>query len=326
MNNNRKRSRRGFIASASAAALLAPYVVRAQGAWPEKQVRIIIPFGPGGPSDVTARVVLTKAVERLGKTVLFDNKAGASGAIGVEALRNAAGDNHTFLAATTGILCITPQLQSVPYDVERDLVPVARTVTGWTGMAVHPSVPANNVAEFVAYAKANPGKINFGSPGQATLFHIVGEMLNVEAGIQMVNVPYKGSAAALQDLLAGRVQLQFDPGTLPLIADGRLKGLAVVGTKRWPRQPNLPTLSEQGYGKMGGESWHGIVAAKGTPQPIVDALSNAIRDALKSPDVVERLGGVQHFDSYLSSADFRALIGRERQTYAEVIRKANIKV
>ncbi len=227
---------------------------------------------------------------------------------------------------TTGILCITQHLQPVPFDADKDFIPVARTATGWTGMAVHPSLPVGTVAEFVAYAKSNPGTINFGSPGQATLFHIVGEMLNVEAGIHMTNVPYKGSAPALQDLVAGQIQLQFDPGTLPLIADGRLKGLAVIGDRRWPLKPDMPTLREQGYAKTGGDSWHGIVAIRDTPQPVVDALSKAIESALKSPDVVEKLANVQHFDSFLAPEAFRDKIVQERKTYGEVIRKANIKV
>lgn len=325
MTNHRTRGRRRFIA-VSAATLLAPHVVRAQKAWPEKQVKIIIPFAPGGPSDVTARIVLAKALAELGQTALFDNRAGASGMIGAEVFKSAAPDNHTFFAVTTGILCITQHLQPVPFDADKDFIPVARTATGWTGMAVHPSLPVSNVAEFVAYARANPGKINFGSPGQATLFHIVGEMLNVEAGIRMTNVPYKGSAPALQDLVAGQIQLQFDPGTLPLIADGRLKGLAVVGDKRWPRKPDMPTLREQGYAKTGGDSWHGIVAIRGTPQSVVDTLSKAIERALKSPEVIEKLANVQHFDSYLAPDAFREKIVRERRTYGEVIQKANIKV
>jgi tripartite-type tricarboxylate transporter receptor subunit TctC len=312
--------------AASAATVLTPSLSRAQKAWPEKQVRIIIPFGAGGPSDVTARIVVAKAVSLLGQTALFDNKAGASAMIGAEAFKNAAPDNHTFLAATTGMMCITQHLQPIPFDPDTDFIPVARTVTGWTGMAVHPSLPVSTVAEFVAYAKANPGKINYGSPGLATLFHIVGEMLNVEAGIQMVNVPYKGSAPALQDLLAGQIQLQFDPGTLPMIVDGRLKGLAVIGDKRWPRKPDLPTLAEQGYAKTGGDSWHGIVAIKGTPQPVIDALSKAIEEALKSPDVIEKLANVQHFDSYLGPTAFASRIVEERKTYAEVIKRAGIKL
>ena len=177
----------------------------------------------------------------------------------------------------------------------------------------------SNVAEFVAYAKANPGKINFGSPGQATLFHIVGEMLNVEAGTQMTNVPYKGSAPALQDLVAGQIQVQFDPGTLPLIADGRLKGLAVVGDRRWPRKPDMPTLSEQGYAKTGGDFWHGIVANRGTPQPVVDALSKAIEKALKSPDVIEKLANVQHFGSFLATGR----LSREDRPGAQDLRRGN---
>lgn len=325
MTNQRARGRRRFIV-ASTATLFAPHVVRAQKPWPEKQVKIIIPFAPGGPSDVTARIVIAKALSQLGQTALFENRAGASGMIGAEAFKSATPDNHTFFAVTTGILCITQHLQPVPFDADKDFIPVARTATAWTGMAAHPSVPANNVAELVAYARANPGKINFGSPGQATLFRIVGEMLNVEAGIQMINVPYKGSAPALQDLVAGQIQVQFDPGTLPLIADGKLKGLAVIGDKRWPRMPDMATLSEQGYAKTGGESWHGIVAIKGTPQSVVDTLSTAIGDALKAPDVVDKLAKVQHFDSFLPPDAFRERIVQERNTYAEVIRKAGIKL
>jgi tripartite-type tricarboxylate transporter receptor subunit TctC len=151
-------------------------------------------------------------------------------------------------------------------------------------------------------------------------------MFNVEAGIHMVNVPYKGSAPALQDLLAGQIQVQFDPGTLPMIADGRLKGLAVIGDKRWPGKPDLPTLAEQGYGRTGGESWHGVAAQKGTPQPVVDALSSAIEEALRDPEVVEKLANVQHFGSFLGPQAFRAKIAQERKAYGEVIGRANIKL
>jgi tripartite-type tricarboxylate transporter receptor subunit TctC len=326
MTDYHARGRRRFIAASAAATLLAPQLARAQKAWPERQVRIIIPYAPGGPTDVTTRIVLTKALELLGQTALFDNRAGASGLIGAEVFKNAAPDGYTFLAATVGILCITQHLQPVPYDADKDFIQVARTVTGWTGMAVHPSLPVNNVAEFVAYAKANPGKINFGSPGQATLFHIVGEMLNLEAGIQMTHIPYKGSAPALQDLLSGQIQVQFDPTTLAPIADGRLKGLAVIGDSRWPGKPDLPTLKEQGYGKTGGDSWYGIVAIKGTPQSIVDTLANAIGEALKSQSVIEKLANVQHFDSFLPLNAFADKIVQERASYGEVIRKGNIKI
>jgi tripartite-type tricarboxylate transporter receptor subunit TctC len=324
MNNRTAGGRRRFIV-ASAATVIAPGIARAES-WPKKQVRIIIPYAPGGPTDVTTRIVLAKALSDLGQSALFDNRAGASGMIGAEVFRNATRDDHTFLAATVGMLCITEHLQPTPYNADEDFIPVARIVTGWTGMAVHPSLPVGNIAEFVAYCKANPGRINYGSPGQATLFHIIPEMLNVEAGIQMTHIPYKGSAPALQDLLAGQIQVQFDPSTLPPIADGRLKGLAVIGDKRWPGKPDLPTLAEQGYGKTGGDSWYGIVAIKGTPQPIVDTLSRAIDNALKSPDVIEKLANVQHFGSYLSPDAFRAKILEERAVYGDVIRRANIKV
>jgi tripartite-type tricarboxylate transporter receptor subunit TctC len=322
----RTGGRRRFLVASAVAGLFAPAIVRAQKAWPTKQVKIIIPYAPGGPTDVTTRIVLTQAMTSLGQSALFDNRAGASGIIGAEVFKTSSPDGATFFAATVGILCITQHLQPIPYDADRDFVPVARTVTGWTGMAVHPSVPAKTLAEFVAYAKANPGKINYGSPGQGTLFHIVGEMLNLEAGIQMTHVPYKGSAPALQDLLSGQIQVQFDPTTLPAIADGRLRGLAVIGDARWPGKPDLPTLREQGYGKTGGDSWYGIVAVKGTPQSIVDTLSKGIDEALKSPDVVEKLASVQHFGSYLTPQDFREKIVVERKNFGEAIARGGIKI
>ncbi len=318
--------RRRFLAASAATSLFAPSIARAQKAWPDKQVKIIIPYAPGGPTDVTTRIVLTKAMASLGQSALFDNRAGASGIIGAEVFKTSPADGSTFFAATVGILCITQHLQPVPYDADRDFLPVARTVTGWTGMAVHPSVPAKTLEEFIAYAKANPGKVNYGSPGQGTLFHIVGEMLNLEAGIQMTHVPYKGSAPALQDLLSGQIQVQFDPSTLPAIADGRLRGLAVIGDARWPGKLDLPTLKEQGYGKTGGDSWYGIVAVKGTSQPIIDTLSRAIDSALKDPEVIEKLAGVQHFGSYLAPDAFRQKILVERQNFGDVIAKGNIKI
>jgi tripartite-type tricarboxylate transporter receptor subunit TctC len=194
--------------------------------------------------------------------VLFDNKAGASGMIGAEYAKNHPVDAHTFLTTTTAMVCITRHLQPIPFVPEKDFIPVSRMTTSWGAFAVHPSVPAKTVAEFVAYAKANPGKINFGSAGLATITHLFGEMLNLEAGIQMVHVPYRGSAPATNALLAGEVQVQFDQTTLPHIKVGKLRGLAMLAEVRHPDFPDIPTLREQGMDIVV-SNWRGIVGAKG---------------------------------------------------------------
>ena len=195
---------------------------------------------------------------------MFDNKAGASGMIGAEFVKNQPVDNHTFLTTTTAMVCITRHLQPIPFDPEKDFVTVSRMCTSWGIFAIHPSVPARTVAEFVAYAKANPGKINFGSSGLATITHLFGEMLSLEAGIKMTHVPYRGSAPATNALVAGEVQAQFDQTCLPHVKAGKLVGLAMLAEVRHPDFPDIPTLREQGYGKDGGNSWFGILAPTGT--------------------------------------------------------------
>ena len=326
-NDPAKVGRRLFIAASAAGLVSAPAIVSAQNDWPNKQIRVVIPYPPGGPSDVTTRIVLERAGSQLGQSILFDNKAGASGAIGAEhVIKSAPADGYTFLTTTTAMVCITEHLQPLPYDTSKDLVAVARTATSWMGMGINPQVPANNLQEFIAYAKANPGKINFGSAGLATITQLYGEIFNIEAGVKMVHVPYKGSAPATVDLLSGQIQVQFDPTTLPHIAAGRLKCFAVLGEKRWPGKPDVPTLKEQGLGKMGGDAWYGILAAKGTPQVAVDRLSRAIGEAVKDPALNERLVTSGNYSSFQDTATFQATIERERVSFGEIIKTANIKI
>ena len=318
--------RRHFMAASAAGMVAAPAIVSAQGEWPSRQIRVVVPYPPGGPSDVTARLVMDRAGALLGQSVLFDNKAGASGAIGAESVKNSAADGYTFLVTTTAMVCITQHLQPLPYDPARDFIPVARATTSWIGMGINPEVPANNLQEFIAYAKANPGKINFGSAGLATITQLYGEMFNIEAGVKMVHVPYKGSAPATQDLLSGQIQVQFDPTTLPHIAAGKLKCFAILGEKRWPGRPDIPTLKEQGMGKIGGDAWYGILAARGTPQPIVDKLARAIGQALEDPALNEKLVTSGNYASFQDPATFAATVERERASFGEIIKKADIKV
>jgi tripartite-type tricarboxylate transporter receptor subunit TctC len=313
--------RRTFV-SALGAAVAAPAIA---DDWPSRQVKLVIPYPPGGPTDISTRIVMEKAGQLLGQPILFDNKGGASGMIGAEYAKTQPADGYTFLATTVAMVAITRHLQPIPFDPEKDFLTVARMSTSWMALAVHPSVPANTLAEFVAYAKANPGKVNFGSAGLATITQLFGEMLNLEAGIKMVHVPYKGSAQATADLLGGQIQAQFDQTVLPHILARRLRGLAIINDARWPYKPEIPTLREQGYGKEGGESWYGILAPAGTPAPIVDKMAKAIEDALKSPDVLDKLDKAGAKPTYLGPAAMRTQITAETKLFGDVIKRGNVK-
>lgn len=316
--------RRQFVtATAASAALSAPSIARAEQ-WPTRQIKIVIPYPPGGPTDISIRIVMEKVGHVLGQPMLFDNKGGASGMIGAEYAKTQPADGYTFLGNTIAMMAITRHLQKIPFDPDKDFLTVARLATSWGAMAVHPSVPAKTVAEFVAYVKANPGKVNWGSSGLGTITQLYGEMLNLEAGIKMVHVPYKGSAQATQDLLSGQVQVQFDSTVLPHIMAGRLRGLAMLSDTRWPHKPEIPTLKEAGYGKQGGDSWFGILAPAGMPEPIVTRMSQAIAEALKSPDVLDKLdkGGLKA--TYLDPAAMRAKIDTESLYFADIIKRGHV--
>jgi tripartite-type tricarboxylate transporter receptor subunit TctC len=312
--------RRTFISAVGLAAAAPAFA----DTWPSRQIRVIVPYPPGGPTDISTRIVLEKAGHLLGQPMLFDNKGGASGMLGAEIAKNQPPDGYTFLATTVAMLAITRHLQPIPIDPDKDFLTVARMSTSWMALAIHPSVPANTLAEFVAYVKANPGKVNFGSAGLGTITQLFGEMLNIEAGIKMVHVPYKGSAQATQDLLGGQVQAQFDQTVLPHILAGRLKGLAIVNDTRWPQKPDIPTLREQGYGKEGGDSWYGLLAPAGTPDAIVTRMAKAIEQAVASPEVIEKLdkGGAK--PTYLGPAAMRAEVDKESRMFADIIKRGHV--
>lgn len=314
--------RRAFTAGALAA-MAAPAAAQD---WPSKPLRMVIPYPPGGPSDISTRIVADRAAQLLGQPAIFDNKGGASGMIGAEFVKNQPVDNHTFLTTTTAMVCITRHLQPIPFDPDKDFLTVSRMCTSWGVFAINPSVPARSVAEFVAYAKANPGKLNYSSAGLATITHLFGEMLCLEAGIRMTHVPYRGSAPASNALVAGEVQAQFDQTCLPHVKSGKLVGLAMLSEVRHPDFPNIPTLREQGYGKEGGDSWFGILAPAGTPPAVISTFDKAIAEALRSPEVIDKLhkGGARV--TYLDPAAFRGRIDTETKMFGSIIRQGNIKL
>jgi tripartite-type tricarboxylate transporter receptor subunit TctC len=312
---------RRTLLSALGAAVAAPALA---DDWPNRQIKVVIPYPPGGPTDITTRIVMDKVGQLLGQSVLFDNKGGASGMIGAAYAKTQPADGYNFLATTVAMLAITRHLQPIPFDPDKDFLPVARLSTSWACLTIHPSVPANTMAEFVAYAKANPGKINYGSSGNATITHLNCEILNLEAGIKMTHVPYKGSAQATADLLGGQIQAQTDQTCLPHILAGRLRGLAIVGDRRWPGKPDIPTMKETGYGKDVGESWYGLLAPAGTSNEIVDKMAKTIDEAIKSPDVLDKLdkGGAK--PTYLGPAAMRETVEKESAMYADIIKRGDV--
>jgi tripartite-type tricarboxylate transporter receptor subunit TctC len=313
--------RRTFVSTLGAATVAAPALA---DTWPNRQIKVVIPYPPGGPTDVSIRIVMEKVGRLLGQPILFDNRGGASGMIGAEYAKTQPADGYTFLGNTIAMMAITRHLQPIPFDPDKDFLTVARIATSWGAMAVHPSVPAKTVAEFVDYARANPGKVNWGSSGLGTITQLYGEMLNLEAGIKMVHVPYKGSAQATNDLLSGQVQVQFDSTVLPHVLAGRLRGLAMLADARWPHKPEIPTLKETGYGKQGGDSWFGMLAPAATPAPIVTRMARTIDEALKSSDVLDRLdaGGLK--PTYLDPAAMRTEIDTESKYFADIIKRGHV--
>jgi tripartite-type tricarboxylate transporter receptor subunit TctC len=280
--------------------------------WPTRPIKIIVGFAAGGSTDVTARVVAQALSERLGQQVFVENRPGAGGNIGAEAVAQAEPDGYTLLLATNGTLAANPSLyKSLPFNVKKDFAPIALTARVPNVLVVNPSVPANNVAEFIAYAKANPGKLNFGSSGNGTSLHIAGELFNKLAGVNMTHVPYRGGAMALTDLLGGQIQLMFEPlaEVIEQIRAKKVKALGVTTVKRSPLLPDVPTIAETlpGYEIT---AWNGMLAPAATPPDIIARLNRATDDALHSKEVQDKLaqqgsepggGTPEEFGAFLDS-------------------------
>jgi tripartite-type tricarboxylate transporter receptor subunit TctC len=280
--------RRSFIAGMVAA----PAVASAQSEWPNKQIRIVIPYPPGGPSDITTRLVLERAGAVLGQSVLFDNKAGASGAIGAEHVKNSPADGYTFLTTTTAMVCITQHLQPLPYDPGKDFVAVARTATSWIGMGINPQVPANDLQEFIAYAKANPGKVRYASVGVGSNNHYDTEAFAQWAGIKLHHIPNKGGGGAIaNDVLRGDVHVVLvnAASSAGLAKSGMIRVLAVMADQRLPDYPDAPTLKELGYA-AGKGLWSALYAPSKTPRDVLETLHRQIVQALNAETVRTTFG------------------------------------
>ena len=321
-----KLSRRHFLpCAASAAALPAMVRIARAQAYPNRPVRLIAPFPPGGSIDITARLIGQWLTERLGQQVIIENRPGAGGNIGSETALNSPADGYTLLLCSVANAISATLYDKLHYDF-RDVAPVAAISRAPNVMVVNPSVPARTVPEFIAYAKANPGKVNMASSGVGTSIHLSGELFKLMTAVNMQHVPYRGSAPMLTDLLAGQVQIAFDnlQPSLPHIKAGKLRALAVTTATRSEALPDLPPISDfvPGYEAS---TWNGVCAPRNTPTEIVNKLNQEIDAGLADPNMKARLADVGAWALPGSPAEYTKLIADEIEKWAKVIRAGNIK-
>jgi tripartite-type tricarboxylate transporter receptor subunit TctC len=321
----KKLPRRTFLHLAAGAAALpaVSQVARAQS-YPSRPVRIVVPFPPGGVSDILARLVGQWLSDRMGQQFVIENRPGAAGNIGTEAVVRAPPDGQTLLQVTAGNATSATLYDKLNFNFIRDIAPVAGVSRSVFVMAVNPSFPAKTIPEFIAYAKSNPGKINVASPGNGTVNHVAGELFNTMADVNMVHVPYRGDS--LTDLLGGQVQVTFGVGIslIEYIRAGKLRALGVTTTTRWGALPDIPTVGDflPGYEASG---WQGIGAPKNTPADVVDKLNREINAGLADAKIKARFADLGGVPLAGSPADFGKLIAADTEKWAKVIRAANIK-
>jgi tripartite-type tricarboxylate transporter receptor subunit TctC len=296
--------------------------------YPTKPIRLIGPFVPGGGTDITARAVAVKLTEKWGQQVIVDNRPGAAGTIGVDLTATAIPDGYTICLISASHSVNSATNPKLPYDLTKDLQGVSQATSLFYILYVHPAVPAKSVQELIAYAKANPAKLNFGSSGTGGLQHLAGEMVNHLAGIKMVHVPYKGGAAAIADALAGNIQVGF--GTLlssrAHYSAGRLRPLAITAAKRSPTSPELPTIAEAGLPGYEVDQWYGIITSSKVPRAIVDKLSAAIAEGVKSPETAQRLSAEGSTPVGSTPDQFSAHIRNEIAKWRKLVKEAALEL
>ena len=298
-------------------------------AYPSKPIRLIIPFPPGGATDIIGRTLAQKLSTQLGQTVIVDNKPGAGGTLGSNEAAKAAPDGYTLLLATTSTHSIAPSLyKNIPYSVEKDFAPISEVATATNVLIVTPNLPVSNVAELVLLAKSKPDALNFASSGNGTIVHLQSELFKLVAGVQLTHVPYKGTALAIPDLISGQTQMLFDSlvSALPHIKGGKVKALAVTSTKRTPLLPNVPTVIESGLPGYEVNTYFGLFAPSGTPREILQRLQREAAAAVQSPEVKERFAGQGAEPVGGTPEALSALIRAETAKWKRVIEAGQIKV
>jgi len=316
------------LAAACGTFAVAP-TVHAQ-AYPTKPVKIVVPYAPGGPNDIVARLLAEKLTQANGQTFLVENRPGGGSNIGAEAVAKAAPDGYTLLVAATSHsinMTLFPK-ENLKYDLTKDFAPVSLLMTGPLVLVTNASNPAKNLKEFVAQAKAKQGKMSYGSSGNGASTHLAVEMLNQRAGIQTIHVPYKGSGPALTDLMGGQIDFMIDTmlSAMPFVTSGKLKALATTGKTRSPVLPDVPTIAEQGYPGFEAVAWIGLLAPAKTPPEIVAKLNADVKKIIETPEFKARLS-VQGFNAEWQKPDaFAGLMKNEVQKWGAIVKSANVKV
>jgi tripartite-type tricarboxylate transporter receptor subunit TctC len=296
--------------------------------FPTRMIKIVVPFPPGGPTDVAARLVAQPLSTALGQSVIIENQTGAGGRTGSKAVARAAPDGYTLLLGGTNLNAIVPALyKNLDYDAINSFTAAAAIAADAAVMVVNPAVPAKTVSEFVQYAKANPGKLKYGSaPGLAS--HLAAELLKVKAGIDVPFIPYRGGAPAIADLLGGQIDMIFNNKAvlLQLILDGKLRALVVTAESRWPELPDVPTMRECGFENFPSETWYGLLAPVGTPAPAIDKLNAAVNEVLKSPALRTSLAKLGIDAKARTAQQFGAVLADQAEKYDAIVRTTGIKV
>jgi tripartite-type tricarboxylate transporter receptor subunit TctC len=328
-NRRRQLSFAVLPALALAAGSVLPLAALAQAPYPNKPVRMMIGFPAGGPLDAHARLLADRLSQLLGQQIIIDYRAGAGGTVGADFVAKSEPDGYTLLMANTGTMVINPALYPRnPYVTLRDFVPIARTAMQPLALVVNPSVPANNLAEFIALAKKSPGRLNYGSAGNGGISHLVPEMFKQATGTYIVHIPYRGSAPAFTDLIAGQVQMMAEsiPQAAQYVQQGRLRALAVTSRERNPALPQTPTMIEAGLKGFEVVGFYGVLAPANTPKPVVDRLAAAFKAALETPDIRSRMVTQGADPAYLGPDEFRAFLAAEMPKWARAVKDSGAKL
>jgi tripartite-type tricarboxylate transporter receptor subunit TctC len=312
---------------AFALAAVLPFAAAAQS-YPSKPIRLIIPFPAGGPADIFGRFLSQGMSAQLGQPVVIENVSGVGGVLGVDRAAKSAPDGYTLVLNSSSSVSIAPfSMVKMPYDPAKDLTLITTVVRVPEVLSVNPSLPVNTLAELIAYAKANPGKVNFGSAGSGTITHLGGELLKVEAGVNLIHVPYKGAAPAVNDMLGGQVQMGiFDvPVVLSHIKAGKLKALAITSAKRAPSLPDVPTTGEMGFPRVISDNWYGLVGPAGIPQSIAKRIHAAAIKALNAPELIENYGKISGVPMPSSPEEYAVFIAAEQAKWGKVVKAIGFK-
>jgi len=293
--------------------------------YPDRPIRIVVAYPPGGTGDLVARVVADGLKSRLGTTVVVENQSGASGSIATAAVARAKPDGYTILLAGNALFAILPHVRKVAYDPVKDFTPIANISEAMRVLAVHPTVPVKTLAEFIAYAKQNPGKLNFGSAGIGSTLHVMTESFRNAVGIDAVHVPFRGSSPATQALLAGNIQFLIDTGAIPHVEQGALRGLAAVNDKRLPNLPDLPTLAELGYPNVRTSGWQALIGPANLPPEVVEVLNKNIAALYKDPAFLARLAKIGVRPRYRDSAELSKDLKEDYDYFGTVLQNLKLK-